>query len=73
MKKGDLVRWRRDQLGLAVPYRTERDVGMVINFCIHGKPIIMWQSGWRGFDHDRCGEFFSQIEVISDREQRLTE
>jgi hypothetical protein len=46
---------------------------MVIDFCIHGKPIIMWQSGWRGYDHDRCGEFFSQIEVISDREQRLTE
>mgnify|MGYP006418285321 FL=1 len=71
MKKGDLVRWRRDQLGEAVPHRTEKDVGMVIDFDMFGKPIIVWQSGWRGYDHDHFGEFFSQIEVISDREQRL--
>ena len=73
MKVGDLVRWRRDQLGDAVPYRTEKDVGMVIKLSIFGNPVIMWQSGWRGHNHDYYGEFYSQIEVISDREQRLTE
>ena len=66
MKKGDLIRWRRDQLGDAVLHRTEKDVGMVYDFDMCGRPVIMWQSGWRGYAHDRCGEFFSQIEVINE-------
>ncbi len=66
MKVGDLVRWRRDQLGEAVPHRTEKDIGMVYDLDMYGRPIVLWQSEWRGHDHHYYGEFLSQIEVINE-------